>query len=98
MLLFLSVDSFQIEHGACIFATTRSDNEIAADKCEYKLDDDEVEDVDEVDEANDEDGFDEEARCKKYQRRSLECFVEKRKIWLYIKTGQGGSMSNILTN
>jgi hypothetical protein len=60
----LTVDLFQIEHGACIFATTRSDNEIAADKCEHKLDDDEVDEVEEVDEAEEEDGFDEEARCK----------------------------------
>ena len=50
----------QIDHGACIFATTRSDNEIASEKCEYKLDD--IYDVGDDDDDDVEGGFDEEER------------------------------------
>ena len=42
----VTILNFQINHGSCIFATTRSDNEIAAEKCDDKSEFDENDEFD----------------------------------------------------
>ena len=67
--------TFQIDRGACIFATTRSDNEIPADKSEYHYDDHSIDSTDaNVSDDVDVESSDRARRCATFLRNVTQEF------------------------